>query len=83
LNEATWLSSENPAEMLAYVADKIGPRRLRLFAAGLVVALPESELRPQVEAMADDPVAGACRRSPSTRERLAASTGTRSTKLTR
>jgi hypothetical protein len=32
VKEAEWMASDNPSEMLAHVADKISPRRLRLFA---------------------------------------------------
>jgi hypothetical protein len=66
MTEQEWLSSEDPSRMLfALTSEAPGPRqgrarpsdrKLRLFvAAGLAVVLPESTLRPQVEAMADDP----------------------------
>ncbi len=32
MDEQRWLTSDNPSEMMAYVQDKVSPRRLRLFA---------------------------------------------------
>jgi hypothetical protein len=71
MSESEWLTSVDPLAMLEWLTGEgikrvppqatrdgrlVGDRKLRLFVAvGLAIVLPGSKLRPQVEAMADDP----------------------------